>query len=165
MTKVRCGLVAVGTALVLATGCTGPGPTAESPVSAAAAAPTSAAPPPTELPMLLGSGLVANPVDISTPGPAVFSVRTVVLPPGGTTGWHLHPGTETSIVTDGSITLLREGACDPVRYDVGDAIFIPDAQPHLARNDGPDPAELVVTYLLAPGAADAFDEPAACPAE
>lgn len=115
------------------------------------------------LPVLLGSGLVAEPVQVSTPGPAVFSVRTVVIPPGGTTGWHIHPGTETSIVTAGSIELVGKDACTPVRYDVGAAVFVPDQLPHVVRNDGPVPAELVVTYLLAPDAPDAFEVPPACP--
>ncbi len=98
-----------------------------------------------------------------TPGPAVFTVRTVVLPPGGTTGWHRHPGTEMSIVRSGSVTLLRKGACRPVRIGPGQAAFVADAEPHLARNEGTEPAELVVTYLLAPEAADSVDVPAACP--
>jgi quercetin dioxygenase-like cupin family protein len=117
-----------------------------------------------DLPALLGRGLVDYPVRVETPGPAVYSVRTEVVPPGGTSGWHSHPGTEMSIVTEGSVTMLSAGACEPVRYDDGDALFVPDAVPHLARNDGTEPAELVVGYLLAPGAPDRVDAPPACPA-
>lgn len=129
--------------------------------TAAAPAPTSAAP---AGPVLVGSGTIADPVEIDTPGAAVFSVRTVVVPPGGSTGWHLHPGTETSIVTAGEITLIRAEDCEPETYRAGDAVFIGDQVPHLARNDGTQPAEVVVTYLLAPGAPDRTDAPEACPA-
>ncbi|NMH93981.1 cupin domain-containing protein, partial [Pseudonocardia bannensis] len=113
----------------------------------------------------VGRGTVRDPLEIRTPGPAVFSVRTLVVPPGGTTGWHQHPGTETSIVRSGSISLVRQDACEPVVFGAGDAVFIPDGLPHLARNDGAEPAELVVTYLLAPDAPDRADVPPACPGQ
>jgi quercetin dioxygenase-like cupin family protein len=97
-----------------------------------------------------------------TTGPAAYSVRTVVLQPGESTEWHRHPGTELSIVQSGQVTVLREDDCDPTRYSRGDAVFFADGQPHLARNDGAVPAELVVTYLLDPGAPDQSDVPPAC---
>lgn len=126
-------------------------------------APAPAPPPPAEQPQLLGVGLVDYPVSLRTLGPATFSVRTAVIPPGGTTGWHAHPGTETSVVTGGSLTLLIRDGCAPLRFDAGDAIFVADAVPHLARNDGDVPVELVTTYLLAPGRPDRTDVPPACP--
>lgn len=156
----RTGLLAA--VLVLAgalVGCAapagpGPGPTAGS----------SAAPPATGVPELLGVGLLDYPVDLRTPGPAVFSVREVVIPPGGTTGWHAHPGTETSVVTAGTLTVQILDGCEPVRFDAGDALFVADAVPHVQRNEGTAPVEMVVTYLLAPGAPDRSDAPPACPA-
>ena len=39
-----------------------------------------------------------------------------------------------------------------MRYSAGHGVFVGDAEPHLVRNAGPVPAELVVTQLLAPGA-------------
>lgn len=127
-------------------------------------APAVVAVPAPQLPQLLGTGLVEQPLQIRTPGPAVYSVRTVFLPPGVSIGWHRHPGTETSIVTAGSVTLQLEDACDPVTFDAGEALFVPDAVPHLLRNDGDVTAELVVAYLLAPGAPDQLSAPPACPA-
>lgn len=129
-----------------------------------AAAPASAALAVPQLPALLGAGLVDYPVEIRTPGPAMYSVRTSTLPPGGTTGWHAHPGTEATIVTAGAVTIVAQGGCDPVRYNAGDALFVADAVPHLARNDGPGPVELLSVYLLAPGAPDRYDAPPACAA-
>lgn len=155
----------LGLVAALLAGCAQPGQLGASeqappPAPAAPAAPSEPAPP--TGPVLVGSGLIEDPVELRTPGPAVFSVRTVVVPPGGTTGWHRHPGTETSIVQSGAITLLSEDGCEPVVYEAGDAVFIPDAVPHLARNDGPVPAEIVVTYLLAPETPDRSDVPPAC---
>jgi Uncharacterized conserved protein, contains double-stranded beta-helix domain len=160
-------MVAVlGLTAALATGCARPGelgstePAAAQPPAPSAAAPAPPAPP--TGPVLIGSGRIEDKVALRTLGPAVFSVRTVVVPPGGTTGWHRHPGTEMSVVKSGTITLLRENACEPAMIGPGQAVFIPDAQPHLARNDGTEPAELVVTYLLAPDAPDRGDVPPAC---
>ncbi|GAA3250238.1 hypothetical protein GCM10017691_62010 [Pseudonocardia petroleophila] len=116
------------------------------------------------LPQLLGSGLVEDPLEIRTPGPAVYSVRTASIPPGVSIGWHRHPGTETTIVTAGAVTLQAGDDCEPVTHDAGDALFVPDAVPHTLRNDGDVTAELVVAYLLAPGAPDQLSAPAACPA-
>ncbi|MGQ0572626.1 MAG: cupin domain-containing protein, partial [Pseudonocardia sp.] len=113
-------------------------------------------------PVVIGKGTLDAPVSVTTTGPAAFSVRTVVVPPGGSTGWHTHAGTEMSIVTSGAVTLVRAGACAPVTHEAGEAVFIPDGIPHLARNDGSVPAEIVVTYLLAGGAPDRADAPAAC---
>ena len=158
-------LVAALTGTVLA-GCARPGQLGlDAPAPPPAPAPTSAPPPPAEeQPRLLGVGLVDYPVSLRTLGPATFSVRTAVIPPGGTTGWHAHPGTETSVVTGGSLTLLIRDGCAPLRFDAGDAIFVADAVPHLARNDGDVPVELVTTHLLAPGRPDRTEVPPACPA-
>ncbi|WP_214365807.1 cupin domain-containing protein [Pseudonocardia sp. H11422] len=155
----RMVLLAVAGCLVLA-GCAQPGQLGSPPETAA---PAPVTPEPPAGPVELGRGTVRDPLEIRTPGSAVFSVRTVVVPPGGTTGWHQHPGTETSILKSGSITLVRQDACEPAVFGAGDAVFIPDALPHLARNDGVEPAELVVTYLLAPDAPDRSDVPPACP--
>lgn len=166
----RIGLTAsvLLVAAMVATACGQPGELGREPAAAPAAATTAGAAAPTSAPptgpVLIGSGTIAEPVEIDTPGPAVFSVRTVVVPPGGSTGWHTHPGTETSIVTAGEITLVRGDDCEPETVAAGDAVFIADQVPHLARNDGTVPAEIVVTYLLAPGAPDRLDAPEACPA-
>lgn len=159
-----CGLAAVLTGGALA-GCAQPGQLGDPVEKTTTEAPPVAdlAPAP-RLPQLLGSGLVEEPVQIGTPGPAVYSVRTATLPPGVSIAWHRHPGTETTIVTAGAVTLQLEDACDPVTFGAGEALFVADAVPHTLRNDGDVAAELVVAYLLAPGAPDQLSAPAACPA-
>lgn len=158
MTRTRCGVVVLAVCGAVLAGCAQPGQLGQE--EPPAPAPVPATP---EMPRVLGVGLVDYPVSVQTPGPAVFSVRTVVVPPGGSTGWHAHPGTETSVVTRGSLTVQIRDGCDPRRFDAGDAIFVADAVPHLARNDGTEPVELVTTYLLAPGLPDRRDVPPACP--
>jgi quercetin dioxygenase-like cupin family protein len=127
------------------------------PAPAAAAAPAA---PPTVEP---ATGTVDARVTVRTPGPAVYSVRTVVLGPGETQEWHRHPGTEMAIVRTGAVTLEREGGCTPARFGEGQALFVSDGVPHRLANDGTVPVELVVTTLLAPGAPDRETVPSPCP--
>jgi quercetin dioxygenase-like cupin family protein len=99
---------------------------------------------------------------MTTLGPADVSVRTVELAPGESTGWHRHPGFETTIVNAGELTVQTAEQCAPRRVGAGEAVFVPDAEPHVMRNDGTVPAQLVVTQVLAPGAADRSGVAAAC---
>ena len=124
------------------------------PVAPAALPPAPRAPAPGGL---LSSGLVEDRVSMRSTGPAEFSVETVVLAPGESQPWHRHPGTELSLVRSGEVTVQRGEGCEPARYSAGDGVFVGDGEPHVVRNEGPVPAELVVTQLLAPGAPD--DEP------
>jgi quercetin dioxygenase-like cupin family protein len=162
----RAGRIFVGAVLAgfAVAGCAEPGQLGQPEPDAAPPVVAPPAPQPPQLPQLLGTGLVEQPLQIRTPGPAVYSVRTVFLPPGVSIGWHRHPGTETSIVTAGSVTLQTADDCDPADFDAGAALFVPDAVPHTLRNDGAVTAELVVAYLLAPGAPDQLSAPPACPA-
>lgn len=159
----RTGRIVAPLALAagLLAGCAQPGQLGSPPPPEPAPTAAPASGPPAG-PVLLGSGRIADRVQVRTSGPAVYSVRTIVLPPGGTTGWHRHPGTEISIVTSGTVTLLRKDSCTPRRLVTGDAVVVPDAQPHLARNDGSAPAEVVVTYLLEPDAPERADVPPLC---
>jgi quercetin dioxygenase-like cupin family protein len=109
------------------------------------------------------TGTVDARVTVRTPGPAVYSVRTVVLAPGETQEWHRRPGTEMAIVRTGAVTLEREGGCTPARFGEGQALFVSDGVPHRLANDGTVPVELVVTTLLAPGAPDRETVPSPCP--
>ncbi|MBL8926721.1 MAG: cupin domain-containing protein [Pseudonocardia sp.] len=129
----------------------------------AAAAPASVAAPAAPATVAPATGTVDARVTVRTPGPAVYSVRTVVLAPGETQEWHRHPGTEMAIVRSGAVTLEREGGCTPARFGEGQALFVGDGVPHRLANDRTAPAELVVTTLLAPGAAERETVPSPCP--
>jgi quercetin dioxygenase-like cupin family protein len=119
--------------------------------------------PPAPVPAEPVSGTLDGRVTVRTAGPTVYSVRTVVLEPGEALGWHRHPGTEMAIVQQGDVRLVREGACTPVRFAEGQALFVGDGVPHRLTNDGAEPAELLITSLLTPGAPDATEVAPACP--
>ena len=157
----RAAALLLGAGVVLGA-CAQPGqlgqpvPAAPAPVAQAAVA----APAPVLEP---ASGTMDAKVTIRTPGPAVYAVRTVVLEPGEAQEWHRHPGTEMAIVRTGAVMLVRDGACTPARFDEGQALFVADAAPHRLTNDGTEPAELVVTTLLAPDAPEDEGVPSPCP--
>jgi quercetin dioxygenase-like cupin family protein len=142
--------VTIACALLLLAGCAQPGQLGHPAVTPAPVA----TPVPAPDPGLDESGLVEEPVSVRTPGPAVFAVRTITMAPGQSTGWLRRPGTETSIVRSGTVTLVTSRDCGGTRFTSGDAVFVPDARPQLMRNTGTVPAELVVTTLLAPGMPD-----------
>jgi quercetin dioxygenase-like cupin family protein len=152
-------LVVVALAVVALASCAQPGQLGH-PLPAAPPGPAPA-PPASPAAGLLSSGLVDERVSMRSAGPAVFSVETVVLGPGESMPWHRHPGTELSLVRSGEVTVQRGDNCEPLRYSAGHGVFVGDAEPHVVRNDGPVPADLVVTQLLAPGApGDEAVEPA-----
>ena len=151
----RVAAVLLGAGVLLGS-CAQPGQLGQ-PLPAAARAPAA---PATVEP---ATGTVDARVTVRTPGPAVYSVRTVMLAPGETQEWHRHPGTEMAIVRNGAVTLEREGGCTPARFGEGQALFVSDGVPHRLANDGTAPAELVVTTLLAPGAPDRETVPSPCP--
>jgi quercetin dioxygenase-like cupin family protein len=147
---------------VLLGACAQPGQLGQ-PVSAPAPAAPAAVAAPAAPVLEPATGTMDAKVTIRTPGPAVYAVRTVVLAPGEAQQWHRHPGTEMAIVRTGAVTLVRDGACTPARFGEGQALFVADAAPHRLVNDGTEPAELVVTTLLAPDAPEDEGLPSPCP--
>ena len=110
--------------------------------------------------------------DSPTPGDVV--VQHVTLAPGGSTGWHTHPGPAVVIVKSGSFTLYDadDPTCTGTTYSV-DPYSIGQPNPvgkvfvdpgyghtHIGRNEGTTKTELYVTYLDVPvGAAPRIDMP------
>lgn len=166
-TAVRVALPLLLAATALLTGCARPDQLGASPGAVpvpATQVPAAVAgtPPAPAAPAEIGSGTLQGRITARTPMTTRVVVRTVVLAPGETTGWHRHPGTETTIVNSGEVTVLQADACTPQRFGPGQAMFVPDSEPHVVRNDGAAPAELVVTQLLAPDQPDRATTRPAC---
>ena len=114
----------------------------------------------------LATGRLPDNITIATTHPMDFHISQVLFDPGADSGWHTHPGTALDIVKSGTITLYVEGVdCKPMTIEAGRAVFVPAGVRHLARNQGPGPAEVYVTYLVDAGAAPRVDaeKPANCP--
>jgi quercetin dioxygenase-like cupin family protein len=91
------------------------------------------------------------------------------LAPGGTTGWHSHPGPSLILVVAGTVTNYEgdDPNCRPHAYSAG-AGFIDagSGHVHLLRNETGAPAETVAVQLLPRAAERRIDIPVApdhCP--
>ena len=95
-------------------------------------------------------------------------VQEITIAPGGTTGWHSHPGPVVVVVKAGTLTYVREarGECIDTPYPAGTAFVDPgQGHAHTAFNLGSDNLVLVATYFDVPaGASVRIDVPVASPA-
>jgi quercetin dioxygenase-like cupin family protein len=81
-------------------------------------------------------------------------IQQILIGPGGTTGWHTHPGPAVVLVTAGELTLYsgEDPSCTPHTYWAGEA-FIDPGQGHVhhARNlSATEVVEVWVTYFDVP---------------
>lgn len=116
---------------------------------------------------ILGSGTTLAGFKIHVDGIKVeskdavsFTVAHLTFAPGGTTGWHVHPGPVLVIVKSGSVTKFSAD-CSAQTYTAGQA-FVENGptDENMFRNDGSVQAETVVTFLTPPGAPIREDAPA-----
>lgn len=71
--------------------------------------------------------------------------------PGGTTGWHPHPGVGIVNVTNGELELVDAHDCTTRTYTAGEAFLDPGGHAHKANNaSDSEPAEPYVTFLGVP---------------
>lgn len=69
----------------------------------------------------------------------------VEIPPGGQTGWHLHPVPVYAYMLSGSLNIEMENG-ENYSFKEGDAIIEVVNTPHNGKNTGQGPAKLVVFY-------------------
>ena len=96
--------------------------------------------------------------------PADTVVSTTTIAPGGSTGWHSHPGPAFIVVTAGTLTVYDgdDPACTPHTYGPGTGFL--DAglgHVHIARNESSSTAVTVVQIYLnvPPGGSQRIEEP------
>ncbi len=97
-----------------------------------------------------------------TKGLSDLYVQSNVWQPGGSTGWHTHPGHSLIIVTGGEVTVYEgnDPDCKPEVYTEGMG-FVDSGgdHVHLIRNEGSVPASTVAVQLIPAGAARRIDAP------
>lgn len=103
-----------------------------------------------------------------TKGPSDLHVQSNYWSPGGTTGWHSHPGHSLIVVTEGVITAYEgdDPSCEPHVYQAGEGFVDPGGDHvHVLRNEGSVVARTVAVQLIPAGAVRRIDaEPnPACP--
>lgn len=109
-------------------------------------------------------------VKLQTKESVDFVTQQIVIAPGGTTGWHSHPGPVLVTVKSGELTLVYadDTSCEGRTYRAGES-FVDrgDEIVHTAINRSPANLELWATYLVpgAPGTPARIDAPSpgTCP--
>ncbi|WP_254537539.1 cupin domain-containing protein [Halomarina litorea] len=87
-----------------------------------------------------------------------FDASSVVLAkvtwqPGGTSGWHTHPGPVVVTITEGELELINERDCVTRTYTAGEAFIDPgQGNVHIAAN--PSTTEQAVAYATFLGVPD-----------
>jgi quercetin dioxygenase-like cupin family protein len=98
---------------------------------------------------------------IDTKGATDVYVVENKIEPGGTFGWHSHPGPSIVVVKSGEVTLYSgdDPTCTPTRVPAGSGFVDDGGDVHLVRNEGTVEAVVYVTSLVPKGAARRIDEP------
>lgn len=105
---------------------------------------------------------------IRTHGASDVYVVDNKLAPGGTTGWHSHPGPSLIEVVAGTVTNYEgdDRRCRPHAYAAGSGFVDPGGKDvHTLRNEGSVPAETIAVQLLPQDAVRRIDapDPGHCP--
>ena len=89
-------------------------------------------------------------VKFQTKGPVLLATNTVTIQPGGSSGWHFHPG--VTLVSVAAGTVVRYDAhCMATVFNTGDAFIEAGNHPLNVRNEGTEPAVNIVTFIVPAG--------------
>ena len=100
-------------------------------------------------------------VELKSKGLSDVVTQTVVLAPGGFSGWHSHPGHAILSVQSGTLTFYEanDPSCTPHVFPAGTGFVEPGGDVHIARNEGTENLTLNVTYILPHNAPQRIDQP------
>jgi len=98
---------------------------------------------------------------IRTKGVSDLHVLQNRIAPGGSFGWHSHPGPSLVIVQTGRLTLYRgdDPTCTPEVVEAGSGFVDDGGDTHLVRNEGSVETIVYVTSLVPRGAVRRIDQP------
>lgn len=98
---------------------------------------------------------------INTKGESDLHVLENRIAPGGSFGWHSHPGPSLVIVKSGALTLYHgdDPKCTPHVVAAGSGFVDNGGDVHLVRNEGSIETVVYVTSLVPRGAARRIDQP------
>src|SRR5215212_11553644 len=78
---------------------------------------------------------------------ADVAIVKLVIEPGGSTGWHHHPGVVMVPVKAGTVTEY-DARCHKSIYEAGKGFVESNGEVHLVRNEGEFKAVLYATFLV-----------------
>ena len=144
------------------------------PLAVAASASSAASQPPTSTGpegltvKLLSRGTLEAPVEVETKGIELETERSVdvavarvTIEPGGTSGWHIHPGPTVVTVTAGELTHTHNADCEQETFTAGQTYI--EEGPHdlgTVHNTGDTDLVAVVTFFVPTGAELLLPRPA-----
>ena len=97
----------------------------------------------------------------SEPRSADIAIAKVVLKPGGSTGWHHHPGVTLVSIASGTVTEY-DNKCEKSVHKAGEGFVESHDAVHVVRNNGNKNAVLYATFLVPTSTTDEglrIDEP------
>jgi quercetin dioxygenase-like cupin family protein len=98
---------------------------------------------------------------IKTKGPSDIYIVHNLIKPGGSTGWHSHPGISFVTVKAGTVTEYKgDDPTTPTTYSAGDGLVEEAGHVHIFKNDTSANVELVAFQILPAGAPRRVDAPA-----
>jgi quercetin dioxygenase-like cupin family protein len=99
--------------------------------------------------------------DLKTKGESDLYVLQNTIAPGGTFGWHSHPGPSLVIVKSGTATFYMgdDPTCAPHVVTAGSGFVDGGGDIHVVRNEGTVDLVTIVTSLVPAGAARRIDVP------
>jgi quercetin dioxygenase-like cupin family protein len=98
-------------------------------------------------------------IKVKIKGPVDVATIQVNFQPGGTTGWHSHPGATFVQVLSGTITAVKSD-CSGQNFSAGQGFFEQPNAVHEAVDNTADPAVTIVTFIVPAGAPLRIDQPA-----
>jgi quercetin dioxygenase-like cupin family protein len=99
-------------------------------------------------------------VALSTEGASNVIQQEVKFSPGGTTGWHKHPGIVLlTLAADSGPIDWYDAECGKTVYNAGDS-WTEGTKLHDVVNSSPTDAHFLVTYIVAKDVSKRTDEPA-----
>ena len=106
-------------------------------------------------------------VKLQTQGPIEVAYQRITIAPGGTLGWHSHPGPTVVTVFQGTLSFYHAEHCThEIEFATGQSFSnLPD-EIHMARNEGTSPVVLFASYYLmqsSPPAPLRIDQPSPGP--
>jgi quercetin dioxygenase-like cupin family protein len=103
-------------------------------------------------------------IQLRTNGPKDMLTASITVDPGGSFGWHSHPGPVQVAVVSGtfSLTQVENGRCRTHAFGPQDAFVEDGGRVHLGQNDGSEPVRLFATFLARAGTTE-FSRPEPTP--
>jgi len=108
-----------------------------------------------------GEGVEVETLSQATVDGQDYVTKQITIAPGGSTGWHWHPGRVFGVIREGTLTHDMANCTEDGSYPAGSPVTEgtgPD-NVHIGRNIGPDPVVMWVSYIVPAGSPLSNDVP------